>query len=63
MKLTIEDFCIRCMICQTLYPELFELDFENDIMRVKVDDVPESMLQAAKDAVRDCAVTAISIKK
>ena len=63
MRLTIEDFCIRCMMCQSLYPELFELDFENDIMRVKVDEVPEGMMETAKNAVRDCAVTAIFMKK
>lgn len=63
MELTIEDYCIRCMICQTLYPELFELDFDNDMMRVKVDKVPENLLETAKDAIKDCAVTAIHMKK
>ncbi len=59
----IKDFCIRCMLCQTLYPELFELDFDNDIMRVKFEEVPESMAEAAKNAIRDCAVTAIFVQK
>jgi ferredoxin len=63
MKLTIADYCIRCMLCQTLYPELFGLDFDNDIMQVKVDEVPESLVETAKNAVRDCAVTAIHLKQ
>lgn len=63
MKLTIEDYCIRCMICQTLYPELFELDFDNDIMRVKFDNVPDNLVETAKNAIKDCAVTAIYMKK
>lgn len=63
MKLTIEDFCIRCMLCQSLYPEFFEIDLENDVMRVKVDEVPERLMEAAKNAIRDCAVTAIFMRK
>ena len=63
MKLEIKDFCIRCMLCQSLYPELFEIDLENDVMRVIVDEVPESMKETAKNAVRDCAVTAIFVQK
>ena len=59
MKLTIEDFCIRCQLCQSLYPELFELDFDNDVMSVKVDEVPEKFMKTAKEAIRDCAVGAI----
>ena len=63
MKLAIEDFCIRCQICSTLYPDLFELDFDNDIMHVKYDEVPEDNVEMAKNAIRDCAVTAIHIKR
>ena len=63
MKLAIEDFCIRCQICSTLYPELFELDFDNDVMRVKYDEVPEGMKETAKSAIKDCAVTAIYMQK
>lgn len=63
MKLKIEDFCIRCQICASLYPALFEYDEENDVMRVKVDEVSEDKMEAAKGAIRDCAVTAISLTK
>ena len=63
MELMIKDFCIRCQICQTLYPELYELDFDGDVMRVRVDEVPEELMEAAKSSIRDCAVTAIYTKK
>ena len=63
MKLAIKDFCIRCVMCQSLYPELFELDFENDVMRVKVDEVPSHLVESARNAIRDCAVTAIFVQK
>ena len=63
MKLTIEDFCIRCFLCQALYPELFALDFDADLMRVKVDEVPEHLVEQARGAIRDCAVTAIFATK
>jgi ferredoxin len=51
------------MLCQSLYPELFELDFDNDIMRAKVDEVPDDLVETAKNAIRDCAVTAIYMKR
>jgi ferredoxin len=51
------------MLCQTLYPELFELDFDNDVMRVKMDELPDHLEEAAKNAIKDCAVAAIHVKK
>lgn len=63
MKLGIREFCIRCMLCQSLYPELIEIDLENDVMRIKADLVPDHLIEAAKSAIRDCAVTAIFIHK
>ncbi len=63
MKLKVEDFCIRCGICLSLYPTLFELDEEGDIINVLVDEVPENLMDDAKDAIKDCAVTAIRFTK
>jgi ferredoxin len=63
MKLTIKDYCIRCMGCETICPELFELDFENDVIRVKMGEVPDHLAEAARQAIRDCAVTAIHVKE
>ena len=63
MKLKIEDFCIRCGICITFYPELYEMDFTEDRVRIKIDDIPENLMGKAKQSIKDCAVTAICIKK
>jgi len=63
MKLSIEDFCIRCGICIDICPELYEMDFEKDEIRILVDDVPESLMEKAKETIKDCAVTAIHFAK
>ena len=63
MKLKIEDFCIRCGICITFYPELYEMDFAEDLVRVKIYEIPASLTEKAKQSIKDCAVTAIRIKK
>ena len=63
MKLRIEDFCIRCGICITFYPELYEMDFAEDLVRIKIGEIPASLTEKAKKSIKDCAVTAIRIKK
>ena len=63
MKLKIEDFCIRCGICITFYPELYEMNFAEDEIRIKVDDIPETLTEKAKQSIKDCAIAAIRIKK
>ena len=63
MKLAIEDFCIRCGICIDICPELYEMDFKEDEIHIKMEEVPEDFMEKAKETIRDCAVTAISFKK
>jgi ferredoxin len=63
LKLKIEDFCIRCGICITLYPELYEMDFTEDVVRIKIDEIPASLAEKAKQSIKDCAVTAIHLIK
>ena len=63
MKLKIKDFCIRCGICITLYPELFEMDFTEDLVRIKLDEIPETMMEKAKQSIKDCAVSAIYLAR
>lgn len=63
MKLKIEDFCIRCGICITFYPELYEMDFVEDLVRIKIDEIPTSLTEKVRQSIKDCAVTAIRIKK
>jgi ferredoxin len=63
MKLIIEDFCIRCGICADICPDLFELDKKNDVMTVKIDEIPEHLLKGAHEAVEGCAVQAMRVDK
>jgi ferredoxin len=63
MKLKIEDFCIRCGICVTLYPELYEMDYVEDLVRVKIDEIPPKQMEKARQSIKDCSVTAIFLKK
>jgi ferredoxin len=63
LKLKIEDFCIRCGICITFYPEFYEMDFAEDQVRIKIDEIPETLAERAKQSLKDCAVTAIHLIK
>lgn len=63
MKLIIEDICIRCGICITLYPELYEMDYVDDLVRVKIDEIPPTQIEKARQSIKDCAVTAIHLMK
>lgn len=63
MKLIIEDICIRCGICITLYPELYEMDINEDLVRTKIHEIPLALMEKAKQSIKDCAVTAIHLMK
>ncbi len=63
MKLVIEDHCIRCGICIDVCANLFEMDKEKDVMLVKVNPIPESLLDCAREAIHACAVQAIQAKE
>ena len=63
MRLAIEDFCVRCGICIDICPELYEMDYDKDAIRIRVDEVPEEMMDRAKESIRDCAVGAIHFTK
>jgi len=61
MKLKIQDYCIRCGLCVDLYPELFELNYADDVLEVKYDEIPEHLQDQAKAAMADCAIAAIHL--
>jgi ferredoxin len=63
MKLIIEDYCIRCGICVDVCANLFEMDKKKDVMLVKVNPIPENLIDCAKEAVQACAVQAIQVKE
>lgn len=62
MKLEIKDYCIRCGLCEDLYPEIFKLNFAEDKIDLLFDEIPAEYQEKAKGAIADCAVTAIFLK-
>ena len=63
MKLTINDYCIRCGICEDLYPDIFKRNYETHNMDVLFEEIPEELQERAKAAAADCAVAAIVVKE
>ena len=53
--------CIRCGACIDLHPELFELDWDNDCIRVLDEVVKPEREAEVRDMIADCPVAAISI--
>lgn len=63
MKIHIQDYCIRCGLCVDLYPELFRLNYQEDVLEVQYDEIPPALEEMARNGARDCAIAAISLKK
>lgn len=63
MKLAIKEYCIRCGLCEDLYPELFRFDWDKDEIEILYDDIPPQLEETAKNAMRDCALTVIHVVK
>lgn len=59
MKIKIADYCIRCGICEDLYPDIFKRNYEEHSMDILVDEVPAELEERVKQAMADCAVAAI----
>ena len=54
------DACEANAICQGLVPEVFEVDDE-DILHIKVGDVPAPLADSVRHAVRSCPKAALSL--
>lgn len=63
MKIQLADYCIRCGLCEDLYPDLFKRNYETHSMDVLYDEIPAALEERAKQAAADCAVAAIKIIK
>lgn len=63
MKIELADYCIRCGICEDLYPDIFKRNYETHSMDVLIEEVPEEMVERVQQAVADCAVAAIKLIK
>ncbi len=59
MKFTVnQDLCIGCEACEGICPEIFEVP--NDVSKVKLNPVPETLQANALAAEEGCPVSAIS---
>ena len=63
MKVQVDrDSCEANAICAGLVPEVFEVD-EEDILHIKVDEVPGQLADAVRHAVRSCPKAALSLQE
>lgn len=63
MKAYVDDnLCIGCGTCPELCPEVFEMN-DDGIAQAIDGDIPESVLENAKEACDSCPVSAIDIKE
>lgn len=56
-----EETCIGCGLCAEDCPDVFEMN--DDKARVKVDEVPEGIAEACREAAENCPVEAIEIEE
>lgn len=63
MKVKIQDYCIRCGLCVDLYPELFKLNYDEDVLEVLHDEIPADLEDRVRSAAKDCSIAAIILKK
>ncbi len=63
MQLEIKDFCVRCGLCEDLHEKLFRLNVEEDRVDILYDVIPPELEDDAKQAIADCAVAAIFVKR
>ncbi|MHB1452389.1 MAG: ferredoxin [Saccharofermentanales bacterium] len=54
------DACIGCGICESVCPEVFQMDDEGKA-KVIVEEVPEQAKACTAEAEESCPVTAISV--
>jgi ferredoxin len=60
MVVTIEDTCTSCGLCVDTCPEVFEMG--SDMAEVILDEVPEDLEEAVRQAAEECPVEAIIVE-
>ena len=61
MKASVDaDLCTGCELCTQTCPDVFEM--EDDVAKVKGDDIPADAEDCAKQAAEECPVEAIKVE-
>lgn len=61
MKVSVDrELCTCCELCVNSCPDIFEVD--GDVVRAKVDVVPEGAEECVQQAAEDCPASAIKIE-
>jgi ferredoxin len=55
-----EETCIGCGLCAETCPEVFEM--KDDIATAKMDEVPDNLADACREAAEECPVEAIQVE-
>ena len=64
MKLEInQTYCIRCGLCEDLYPDMFKRNYDEHVIDILFDEIPAEKEERAVQAAADCAVAAIRVIK
>ncbi len=62
MKVWIDkEACVGDGVCVELCPEIFEM--AGEVARVKIEDVPDELQEACREAAQECVVEAIIIEE
>ncbi len=61
MRIELAGFCIRCGICEDLYPDLYKRNYQDHCMDVLYETIPAELQERAVQSAADCAVAAIKI--
>jgi len=62
MRVSVDENCTGCGLCEEACPEIFELD-DNSMARVKQDPVPEEVEASCREAAENCPVEAIHVEE
>lgn len=54
--------CLGCSLCQSVAPDIFEIDDSDGLVKLKKNQFSESDVLAVQKAATDCPNNAINIK-
>ena len=64
MKAVVDpDVCTGCELCVEACPDVFEMDTDKVIARVKMDEVADNAEDCARQAEEECPVDAITVEE